>query len=112
MRNQARATSCPLCGTPLVAMVDGRWVAMSLDEYRNYALTRLNPNQAARLSPDTCIGCHSAIKNPKPDLASVVSPLTLTVSGPKAVACPGISNFIAAADVAELLQGLPKDLEH
>ena len=66
MRNQARATTCPLCGTPLGAIVDARWVAMSLDEYRDYALTGLDPNQAGRLSPDTCIGCHSAIKNLKP----------------------------------------------
>ena len=74
MRNHARATSCPLCGTPLGAIVDARWVAMSLDEYRDYALTRLDPNQAARLSPGTCIGCHSTIKNPKPDPVSLASP--------------------------------------
>jgi hypothetical protein len=75
MRNYARATSCPFCGSSLGAMVDARWVAMSLDEYRDYVLTGLNPNQAARLSPGTCIGCHSDIKNPKPYLASVASPL-------------------------------------
>ena len=75
MPNQARATTCPLCGTPLGAIVDARWVAMSLDEYRDYAtLTRLDSNRAARSSPDTCIACHSTIKNPKPTLMSLALP--------------------------------------
>ena len=70
MRNQARATSCPLCGTPLGATVEGCWVPMSLDEYREYALTRLKA-LTAPLSGDRCIGCHSALDRPKREAASV-----------------------------------------
>jgi hypothetical protein len=34
---------------------------MSLDEYREYVFTKLNPNLIAGFSPGTCIGCHSSL---------------------------------------------------
>ena len=72
MRTQARSTSCPLCGTPLGATVEGCWVPMSLDEYREYALTRMK-ELTAPLSADRCIGCHAALDRPKRELPSVRS---------------------------------------
>lgn len=69
MRNKARDTNCPLCGTPLGATVEGRWVAMPLDEYRDYALTSMDPELTAPLSVDRCIGCHSALNFPSPFMA-------------------------------------------
>ena len=76
MRSQARSTNCPFCSTPLGVTVEGCWVAMSLDEYREYALTRLNPNLAGQFSSDTCIGCHSAITSSKPAHPSAAATLT------------------------------------
>jgi len=75
MRYQARATICPFCGTPLGVTVEGYWVAMSLDEYRENAFTR-DKELTAPLAPDRCIGCHSFLGSLTRDFASSLSPQT------------------------------------
>ena len=52
-----RATTCPLCGAQLGATVEGQWVPMALDEYREHLALRLIPNPAAMAAPDSCVAC-------------------------------------------------------
>ena len=50
---RVRATSCPLCGHELGALIDEEWVPMPLDEYREHAEQKLK----ARARADTCVAC-------------------------------------------------------
>ena len=54
-----RATKCPLCHAQLGATVEGQWVPMALDEYREHAALRLIPNPAAMAAPGSCVACGS-----------------------------------------------------
>jgi hypothetical protein len=54
MLKKFRATSCPLCGHELGALIGEEWVAMPLDEYREHAEPELSK---ARTRTDTCVAC-------------------------------------------------------
>ncbi|HTS20206.1 MAG TPA: hypothetical protein VMN79_00210 [Casimicrobiaceae bacterium] len=59
MPKRLRATSCPLCGHELGALVDDQWMPLPLDEYRERAEQELTK---ARGRADTCVVCGT----PKP----------------------------------------------
>ena len=61
MLKRLRATSCPLCGRELRALIGEEWVAMPLDEYREHAALELGK---ARSRTDTCVACGTA-KGPR-----------------------------------------------
>ena len=63
-----RATTCPLCGAQLGATVEGQWVPMALDEYREHAALRLIPNPAAMAAPDSCVACGSGPHGAEPPI--------------------------------------------
>ncbi len=66
MRSGGRATRCPLCSAQLGATVEGQWVPMALDDYREHAALRLNPNPAAMAAPDSCVACGSGPQRAEP----------------------------------------------
>jgi len=76
MLQAARATTCPLCGARLGASVDGQWVSMALDEFREHTALRLIPNSEVMAAPDSCIACGFSRQRagpPTPQTGSAVS---------------------------------------
>jgi hypothetical protein len=60
MNKGPRNTNCPLCGAQLGVTIDGQWVPMPLDEYRDHIAMRL---RATRPLPHACVACGATLSD-------------------------------------------------